>query len=384
MSSDVLERTRALISCPSVTPHEGGALDLLQSWLEPLGFVCHRLDFSAENTPPVNNLYARRGTGTPHFCFAGHTDVVPPGPETAWSSPPFTPTIDGNALRGRGAVDMKGAIAAFVSAVAQMLEGPAGEGSVSLLITGDEEGPAINGTVKMLEWLESRGEQIDHCLVGEPTNPEALGDMIKIGRRGSVNVDLTINGTQGHVAYPHRASNPIPVLAKVVAHLSAQTLDEGTPHFQPSNLEFTTIDVGNPTTNVIPGAAHARLNIRFNDLHTGQGLIEWLYREIKPITDDYVLNPVISGEAFLTPPGPFPDLVARAVAAETGRTPEFSTSGGTSDARFIQAHCPVVEFGLVGATMHKVDERVRLDDLTRLTAIYRRVLTDYFAANVSG
>jgi len=372
----------ALIRCPSVTPADEGALATLEAALEPLGFACERMPFEAPGTARVDNLYARLGTEGPNLCFAGHTDVVPVGDADAWTIPPFDARIEAGRLFGRGAADMKGAIACFVAAVARVTgDGPL-PGSVSLLITGDEEGPSVNGTKPMLETLVERGETIDQCLVGEPTNPTRLGDMIKIGRRGSINGWLTVRGAQGHVAYPHLADNPLPKLIKLVDRLAALPLDEGTEHFQPSNLEITNIQVGNTATNVIPASGTATFNIRFNDCHTGASL-EAAIRELldaaaAEIGTDYELTTATSGEAFLTPPNPFTDIVARAVEEVTGRRPELSTSGGTSDARFICHYAPVLEFGLIGETMHKVDENVLVTDIEQLTDIYTLILKRYF------
>lgn len=382
---DPVELTAELVRCPSVTPEEAGALDVLEARLSGLGFRCERLPFSESGTPDVDNLYARLGDTAPNFCFAGHTDVVPVGDEAAWSARPFDAEIKDGVLYGRGATDMKGAIAAFVCAVSRFLrkKGAApGCGSISLLITGDEEGPAVNGTVKMLERLRAQGEKIDHCLVGEPTNPEKLGEMVKIGRRGSVNGWLTVTGAQGHVAYPHLADNPVPKLIDMLARITAEPLDDGTAHFQPSNLEVTTIDVGNPATNVIPAEAKARFNIRFNDTHTPAALEARVRAHCDAVIAEhggsYILEMRASGDAFVTEPGAFTEVVADAVRAVTGTAPELSTTGGTSDARFIKDYAPVVEFGLVGRTMHKTDEQVAVDDLYRLTDIYERVLDDYF------
>ena len=380
---DPVAVAQALIRCPSVTPEDGGALGVLEAALTPLGFVCHRLRFEEEGTAPVDNLYARLGTEGPNFCFAGHTDVVPPGELKGWSIDPFAAEIHNGRLYGRGAVDMKGAVAAFVAAAARFVKaaketGGTPKGSVSLLITGDEEGVAINGTRKVLDWMQARGERLDACVVGEPTNPKALGDMIKIGRRGSMTAFLTVHGAQGHVAYPHLADNPLPRLARMLAAITAEPLDAGTPHFQPSNLELTTIDVGNPAHNVIPAQGKATLNIRFNDLHTADTLVAWLRERFDRVGGSYELDHFVSGDSFLTPPGPLTELVAEAAERVTGRRPEYSTTGGTSDARFIKNFCPVVEFGLVGQTMHKVDEHTTLDDLTRLTDIYGEVLRNVF------
>jgi succinyl-diaminopimelate desuccinylase len=376
---DPVAFAQALIRCPSVTPADEGTLGLLAARLEVLGFTCHRLHFTEPGTPDIDNLYARIGTAAPHFCFAGHTDVVPVGRLESWSVDPFGGTIRGDLLFGRGASDMKGAIAAFIGAVERVLSRtPRLAGSISLLITGDEEGPAINGTVKMLRWLEARGERIDVCLVGEPTNPTVLGEMAKIGRRGSLNGRLFVDGAQGHVAYPDLADNPVPKLIRLLAALDAERLDEGTPHFQPSNLEITTVDVGNPTTNVIPAAASSGFNIRFNDLHSGASLTERLRRRLDEAALPYRLEVSVSGEAFLTPPGPLSALLARACRAVLGREPALSTSGGTSDARFIRYHCPVIEFGLVSQTMHKVDERASITDIHGLMDVYASMLGDYF------
>ena len=376
---DPVAFAQGLIRCPSVTPADEGALDLLAARLAALGFTCHRLRFSEPGTPDVDNLYARIGARSPHFCFAGHTDVVPIGRAESWSVDPFGAEIHGDLLFGRGASDMKGAIAAFASAVERVMRARADlPGSISFLITGDEEGPAINGTVKVLRWLEARGERIDVCLVGEPTNPTFLGEMAKIGRRGSLNGRLDVDGVQGHVAYPHLADNPVPKLVRLLGALDAERLDDGTPHFQPSNLEITTVDVGNPATNVIPAVASAGFNVRFNDLHTGASLSERLRRRLDAEGPAYRLDVSISGEAFLTPPGPLSALLARACRAVLGREPELSTTGGTSDARFIRWHCPVIEFGLVSQTMHKVDERASLGDIRRLAEIYAVMLEDYF------
>jgi len=379
MTVDPLKLAQDLIRCPSVTPKDAGALDALQAALEELGFVCHRLPFSEAGTDDVDNLYARLGAAAPNFCFAGHTDVVPAGPVDQWRSDPFAATVKDGVLYGRGASDMKGAIAAFVAAVSQFIADREGfDGSISLLITGDEEGPAINGTVKMLDWLEARGEKLDYCLVGEPTNPGKVGDMAKIGRRGSLNGRLVVRGVQGHVAYPHLADNPIPRLIRMLDGLIARKLDDGNAHFQPSNLEIVSIDVGNAASNVIPAEAEARFNIRFNNEQTDAGLQAWARSVCDSVGGDYNLEMKASGDAFLTPPGPLSRLISDAVKAVTGQTVELSTTGGTSDARFIKNHCPVSEFGLVSKTMHKVDESVRLEDLEQLTRIYREILTGFF------
>ncbi|MBS0254343.1 MAG: succinyl-diaminopimelate desuccinylase [Proteobacteria bacterium] len=368
--ADVVGLAEALIACPSVTPAAGLVFDCLEGQLEPLGFRVTR--FTAGEAPdgPVENLLAvREGpAGSRHFAFAGHVDVVPPG--EGWASAPFAPERRGDLLYGRGAVDMKGAIAAMVAAVRGI---PAGAGTISFVITGDEEGPARFGTVALIERMRQRGMAPDLCLVGEPTSVHRLGDTVKIGRRGSVNIWLEAEGREGHVAYPHLADNPITRLVALLAELKALKLDKGTKWFQPSNLEITDITVGNPATNVIPARASARLSIRFNDRHSGAGLAERV--EALAVKHGVVARPVISGEAFLTRPGAFSGLVAEAIAAETGLTPELSTSGGTSDARFLKDLCPVIEFGLCNATMHKRDEAVALDDLAKLERIYRRIAT---------
>jgi len=378
---DALELARALIRCPSVTPEDAGALGVLEAALKPLGFSCHRLRFSEAGTPDVENLYARAGTGGRNFCFAGHTDVVPVGNEKAWTVNPFGAAVVDGVLYGRGASDMKGAVAAFAAAASRFLarRDDGFDGSISLLITGDEEGPSINGTRKVLGWLKERGERLDACVVGEPTNPTRLGEMIKIGRRGSLSGWITVSGTQGHTAYPHLADNPLPRLVRMLDSLATMILDDGTAHFQPSNLQLTTIDVGNSATNVIPGEARAAFNIRFNDLHTGESLIRRVRERLDQAGGRYELRTQITGEAFLTPPGAFSELLAGAVERVTGRRPELSTTGGTSDARFIKDYCPVAEFGLVGQTMHKTDERVALADLAALADIYEAVLDGFFS-----
>jgi succinyl-diaminopimelate desuccinylase len=380
---DPVELTRALIRCPSVTPAEGGALRLLEARLAPLGFACHRLVFSEEGTPDVENLYARAGNGSPNFCFAGHTDVVPVGNAKAWKTDPFGGEMSDGMLFGRGATDMKGAVAAFIAAANRFLDarGDGFTGSISLLITGDEEGPSINGTKKVLEWLAAKGERLDACIVGEPTNPTRLGEMIKIGRRGSLVGRLVVRGVQGHTAYPHLADNAAHKIVSMLDAIVTEPLDAGSAHFQPSTLQIASVDVGNPATNVIPGEASARFNIRFNDLQTPASLENWLRHRFDAVSRDYELAIEVSGVAFLTPPGRLSDLISSAVERVTGLRPELSTTGGTSDARFIKDCCPVAEFGLVGQTMHKVDERVAVDDLARLTMIYQAVLEEFFAAS---
>jgi succinyl-diaminopimelate desuccinylase len=369
-----------LIRRPSVTPKDEGALEVVARTLEGLGFTCHRLTFEEPGTDPIANLYARKGTGSPNFCFAGHTDVVPVGVAEQWSFEPFSAVLKDGVLCGRGAVDMKGAIAAFIAAAEAFLEvrGPGFTGSLSLLITGDEEGVAINGTRKVLHWLKERGEVIDACVVGEPTSATQLGDMIKIGRRGSMTGRLTVEGVQGHVAYPHLADNAAHRLVALLAGLTERSLDDGTEHFQKSGLQVTTIDIGNPATNVIPGMARATFNIRFNDRWSSDRLKAWVTAALDRVDPNYKLAWEVSGESFLVPPGKVSDCLAGAIHEVTGLEAELSTTGGTSDARFIQAYCPVAEFGLVGQTMHKIDERVELADIARLVAIYGRVLERFF------
>ena len=378
--TDPVELARRLIRCQSVTPTDDGALDVLQTTLAGLGFTCHRLPFG-DGAARVDNLYARLGHGAPNFCFAGHTDVVPVGDEAGWSIPPFEARIEGDRLHGRGAADMKAAVACFAAAAERFTAryGRDFAGSISLLITGDEEGPGINGTVKVLDWMRRRGETIDACLTGEPTNPTTLGETIKIGRRGSLNARLTVVGTQGHAAYPERADNPIPHLLRMLGALTVKPLDQGNAHFQPSTLVVTTIDVGNPTTNVIPAKARAGFNIRFNDLHSGASLSQWIRERCESVGGRFELEIAVSGESFLTPPGRLSEVVAGAIRQVTGRTPELSTTGGTSDSRFIKDVCPVLDFGMVGQTMHQANENVSVADVRALARIYEAVLDRYFA-----
>jgi succinyl-diaminopimelate desuccinylase len=369
MSIDPVDLAARLIACPSVTPATGEVFDVMEAALRPLGFEVRRFLSGEAPDGPVENLFASRGAGGPHFGFAGHLDVVPPG--EGWTSGAFAPEVRGGLLYGRGAVDMKGGIAAFVAACAAV---PEHQGTVSLIITGDEEGPAIHGTQALIAWMEERGIRPDMILIGEPTSVDRLGDTVKIGRRGTVNMWVSVPGTQGHVAYPHRADNPIPKLARIVEALGALELDDGTEAFQPSNLEFTAVSTPTAATNIIPGAATAQLNIRFNNLHRGEDLIELVRRTATAVEPRATVEARISGEAFLTPPGPVYDIVREAIVAETGVTPELSTSGGTSDGRFLIKLCPVVDFGLPNATMHKLDEAVAVEDLHRLSAIYARIL----------
>lgn len=385
MFADPVAITRDLLRCPSVTPAEGGALSFLEGVLKAAGFTVHRMTFSEPGAEDVENFYARIGTGAPHLTIAGHTDVVPPGDEAAWTHPPFAGEVAGGLLYGRGAVDMKGGIACAVAAVLDHLSARDGKpkGSISFLITGDEESIAVNGTPKLLAWAAERGEKFDHCLLAEPSNVEELGDTIKIGRRGSLNGHLIVTGKQGHVAYPERAHNPIPDLMKLIAAIQSEPLDNGSDQFSASNLEFTSVDVGNKTVNLIPGEARARFNIRFNDRHTLESLKALIEGRAAKAADGKIAyafkwEPSNAG-VFVTKPGPFTDLVTTAIAEITGRKPVLSTTGGTSDARFITHYCPVVEFGLVGQTMHAVDERVPIADLRALTTIYRKILDRYFA-----
>ena len=379
---DPVALAQDLIRCPSVTPADLGALGVLEATLTPLGFTCHRLKFAAPGTPDVENLYARHGKGGRNFCFAGHTDVVPVGDRQGWTVDPFGAEIIDGQLYGRGATDMKSAIAAFAAAAERFLaeRGAGFDGSISFLITGDEEGPAINGTDKVLKWLKDRGEELSACVVGEPTNPLRLGEMMKIGRRGSLTARIAVNGIQGHVGYPHLADNPVPRLLDILQALKTRRLDTGNAHFEPSNLEIVTVDVGNAATNVIPAQARAVLNIRYNTEQTSAGLKTWIETCCGLGGEGRVEVAFEDGaRPFLTQPGPFVQAMAEAVAEGTGRQPELSTTGGTSDARFIQAYCPVVEFGLVGQTMHKVDERAGVADIRALTDVYLGMLRRYFA-----
>jgi len=384
MTADPVAIARALIRCRSVTPDEGGALAYLQDVLTKAGFDVHRAIFAEPGTAPVDNLYARIGDARPNLLFAGHTDVVPPGDEAAWRHPPFAADLADGTLYGRGAVDMKGGIACFVAAALDHLAANSGKpkrGAISLIITGDEESIAVNGTVKLLKWAADRGETFDHCILGEPSNVEALGDTIKAGRRGSLNGTLIVTGRQGHVAYPDRADNPIRGLVTLITALQAP-LDAGSDMFAPSHLEFTSVDVGNSTVNLIPGEARARFNIRYNDRHSQAALKALIERRAQAAASGRVRYTIdwqpSNADVFVTKPSPFTDMAAAAIAEVTGRTPVLSTSGGTSDARFIKNYCPVLEFGLVGQTMHGVDERVPIADLVALTAVYRRIIEKYF------
>ena len=387
--TDALSITRDLVRCPSITPADAGALGVLEKLFKAAGFETHRITFSEAGTADVENLYARIGTTAPHISFAGHTDVVPPGDESAWTVGAFSGEVKDGFLYGRGTVDMKGGIACSAAAVLQYLAdhggkpGKDGTGSISFLITGDEEDVAINGTIKLLQWAAARGEKFDHCVLGEPSNVETLGDCIKIGRRGSQSGTLHVEGVQGHVAYPHRASNPVPDISRLIVALSDEPLDQGSAQFQASNLEFTSVDVGNAATNVIPGQARAKFNIRYNDLHTQSSLRELVEARLEKATGNRIKAHIVwepsNSNVFVTKPGAFTDLAVAAIEDVTGRKPELSTSGGTSDARFISQYCPVIEFGLVGQTMHQIDERTPVSDLEKLTQIYRRILDRYFA-----
>jgi succinyl-diaminopimelate desuccinylase len=377
---------QGLIRCPSVTPLDAGALDVLTRVLKQGHFSCERLTFTEDGTEPIDNLFARIGAGPPHLCFAGHTDVVPPGDGKLWSHPPFAAEIADGRLYGRGASDMKGAIACFAAAALDYAKAKDREidGTISLLITGDEEGPSVNGTRKVLEWMEKNGQKPEHCIVGEPTNAKRLGETIKIGRRGSLNGKLTVTGMQGHVAYPHLASNPAKGMVQVLTLFYDTPLDYGSAHFSPSNLEVTSIDVGNPATNVIPARAEARFNVRFNDQHTPESLQAFLREQARHVLVGSELSFTLEFEppspTFLTEPGPLDALLSEAVSEMTGITPSLATDGGTSDARFIKDYCPVVEFGLTTETIHKADENAAVSDLEKLTAIYRRFIDLYFKA----
>jgi succinyl-diaminopimelate desuccinylase len=386
--NDALAIAQDLIRCRSVTPADAGALGVLENLLKANGLAVHRVTFSEPGTADIDNLYARIGTSTPHITFAGHTDVVPPGDETAWSFGAFSGEVKDGFLYGRGAVDMKGGIACSVAAVLQYLADHGGRpqadgrGSISFLITGDEEDISVNGTVKLLQWAAARGEKFDHCVLGEPSNQEVLGDCIKVGRRGSQSGTLYVDGLQGHVAYPQRASNPVPDISRLIVALSDEPLDHGSAQFQASNLEFTSVDVGNTASNVIPGQARAKFNIRYNDLHTQEGLRKLVEERLAKATGNRIRARIVwepsNSNVFVTKPGAFTDLAVAAIEKVTGRKPELSTTGGTSDARFVASYCPVIEFGLVGQTMHQINERAAVSDLEKLTKIYRGILDRYF------
>jgi succinyl-diaminopimelate desuccinylase len=382
--NDALSIARDLLRCPSVTPEDAGALGVLEALLKGAGFEVHRVTFSEPGTADIENLYARIGTSAPHITFAGHSDVVPPGDQTLWTHGAFAGEVKDGLLYGRGAVDMKGGIACSVAAVLDYLAVHGGQpkGSISFLITGDEEDVAVNGTVKLLKWVAARGEKFDHCVLGEPSNVEELGDCIKIGRRGSQYGTLIVDGVQGHVAYPQRAANPVPDIAALIVALNDEPLDHGSATFQASNLEFTSVDVGNRASNVIPAQATAKFNIRFNDCHTRASLRELVEARLAKAAGSRIRAHIVwepsNSDVFVTPPGAFTDLAATVIKEVTGRKPELSTSGGTSDARFIASYCPVIEFGLVGQTMHQVDERTPVKDLETLTRIYRVLLERYF------
>jgi succinyl-diaminopimelate desuccinylase len=386
--NDALSIAQALIRCPSVTPVDAGALGVLETLLKQHGFETHRVTFSEAGTADVDNLYARIGTGAPHITFAGHTDVVPAGDESTWTHGAFSGEVKDGFLYGRGAVDMKGGIACSVAAVLQYLAEHGGKpqengkGSISFLITGDEEAASINGTVKLLKWVADRGEKFDHCVLGEPSNQQEMGDCIKIGRRGSQSGTLYVEGVQGHVAYPHRASNPVPDISRLIVAISEEPLDHGSAQFQPSNLEFVSVDVGNGAFNVIPGQARATFNIRYNDLHTQASLRELVETRLAKTAGNRIKARIVwepsNSNVFVTKPGAFTDLAVAAISEVTGRKPELSTTGGTSDARFIASYCPVIEFGLLGQTMHQIDERASVKDMEQLTRIYRGILGRYF------
>ena len=387
--TDALSIVRDLIRCPSVTPADAGALGVLENLLKSAGFEVHRVTFGEPGTADIDNLYARIGDSAPHITFAGHTDVVPAGDEAAWSHGAFSGDVKDGFVYGRGAVDMKGGIACSVAAVLDYLRDHGGKpredgkGSISFLITGDEEDISVNGTIKLLQWAAARRERFDHCVLGEPSNQEVMGDCIKIGRRGSQSGTLIVEGVQGHVAYPHRAQNPVPDIARLIGAISDEPLDRGSAQFQPSNLEFTSVDVGNTATNVIPGQARAKFNIRYNDLHTQDSLRKLVEERLAKAAGNRIRARIewlpSNSNVFLTKPGPFTDLAVAAIDEVTGRRPALSTTGGTSDARFIASYCPVIEFGLVGQTMHQVDERAAVADIEKLTKVYRRILDRYFA-----
>jgi succinyl-diaminopimelate desuccinylase len=384
-NQDPVELAQALIRCRSVTPVEGGALTLLESVLQPAGFTCHRLTMTEPGTPDVQNLYARIGTSAPHLCFAGHTDVVPVGDEGRWSRPPFGAEIAEGVLYGRGAADMKGGVACFVAAALDYIQaGGLKRGSISFLITGDEEGAGINGTVKVLDWMKAKGEVVDGCLVGEPTSSKVVGDELKIGRRGYLNAEVIVHGKQGHSAYGQLADNPLPKLARIIDRVSSRPMDAGTARFQPSSVQATIVSVPNTATNVIPGAALVNFNIRYNDLHTRADVEAWVKTQCesaaKEVGAQFSLRFFGIGDVFLTEPGPLVETMRGAVQAVTGRATALTTNGGTSDARFIFRHCPVIELGLVNATVHQVDECVPVADLLTLTQIYRKFIQDYFVS----
>ncbi len=375
---NTLELTQKLIACASVTPTDAGAQELLSKFLSDLGFECHHLPFG-EGEDEVSNLFARIGDGGPHLCYAGHTDVVPPGPEEQWTFGPFNPEVKDGVLYGRGASDMKGSVAAFAVAAAEFVKSGTFKGSISLLITGDEEGVAVNGTVKVLEWMKANGHVPDVVLGGEPTNPEHLSQEIKIGRRGSLNGHITVKGIQGHVAYPHLADNPVPTLIEITNILANHVFDEGTEFFPPTNLEVTTIDVNNPATNIIPAEGQAVLNIRFNDTWSSKTLKDKIIELLQGTKHPYEIEFEGNAESFITQPGDWSEIVKSAVKDVTGQEPEYTTSGGTSDARFTVNYCPTVEFGPINASIHQIDENARVEDLENLTKIYRRILERYFA-----
>ncbi|WP_421692849.1 succinyl-diaminopimelate desuccinylase [Aestuariivirga sp.] len=385
--TDPVPLLQDLIRCKSVTPAEGGALTYLENLLSTHGFVCQRLIFREEGTPDVENMFARFGTGSPHLCFAGHTDVVPEGIAEGWTYPPFAADISNGYIYGRGATDMKGSVAAFAGAAIDFVRSAAKfKGSLSFLITGDEEGPAINGTVKVLEWMKANGHIPDHCIVGEPSCVDRLGDTIKIGRRGSLSFAVTVEGRQGHAAYPHKADNPIPKLARFIDRIATATLDEGNEHFDPSTLAVTSFDVGNPAGNVIPSRAAAKFNIRFSTEHGFESLKAWVADEVAAITAQlggtWAISATEGADAFITEPGSFVGLVQDAVELETGVLPKLSTSGGTSDARFVKDYCPVLEFGPTNATIHQTDERIAIDELRDTQAVYARIIAHYFSAEL--